>query len=463
MALLAIPNAVAELMVQYLLECDVVAMQRTHPRFRKAFIVKKIILRRTLPFRLFLYCRAVLPVKIYTVKYSFRFSKVLGIIPHLAVHGTEKDPAFGPIRAVRNLGFVASHLDIYAYISKYLKELCIDVWSGNRPETHQRLLSALDRVSSLSVLEIIRYGPTMHFSTKAVLSHPCVSNLQECILADSETTVDLRSLPSSLRKLNLSNCEVTDISSLARLVFLERLVLTGAILPEEPQTAGGICAILAQIPRLTHLNLGKCDVADASPLAAKSWYFLGLEGTQVEQFDDFRLTRIRTLRVTATPKTRGLQGLSGVRVLRVESNPSTKVRLAGTTNVRHLHIYSGEVSISDIAKLRSLISLNLNGNTFDDPLETLSALGSLPDLRDLTLKRIYKCQDETTFRLPALRYLNMGDVTSGQVNFRDTEPTIETLIVTDCQRVVGTIVKERCPRLRRLILRSSPMIYISGA
>jgi hypothetical protein len=456
-ALLAIPDAVAEIVASCLTMADVAALQGAHPRFRKAFMVVKNIkyrLRRTMVF-----CKMLLPVVLHSNWSPSGDNpprRALGAIRRLEIAGMGVNCSVGPVKAIRSLTFAAANFPMYKHITATLQTLRIETWSiaPLQVAMTRHVLSALDRVETLAVLEIDDWRD----DPDKLLQHPCVCDLQTLALTNLQEPISLRLLPLGLKKLDLFGCKITDIGPLARLLRLEKLNLAYTNITDT-STPGGTCNTLAQLPRLVSLDLQDCDIRDIAPLAAKTWRFLNLHSTDISSVDVLQNTRIRCLHVSTT---HGLCILTGVRKLDV--SVGEKIRLAGAKGIRHLRLSSGEVSIGDLAQLSSLVSLALVSTKFDDSAETLRGLRGLPDLRELVLREFVGRPVVMRFMSielpPTLRYLCMDSVASGRIDFDAVAQTIETLVICDCRKLTGTIRTERCPKLSSLTVRGSPSITV---
>lgn len=232
---------------------------------------------------------------------------------------------------------------------------------------------------------------------------------------------------SSLRILDLSYSDVSDINALSRVSGLTELNLSHTNVRDITPLSG--------LTALTHLDLYKTDVYDITPLSgltALTYLDLSenLRLTDINALSDLTALRHLNLSWTGINDVSSLSGLTALAYLRLSAtfgitdfSPLSKltalvnldlsenfkltdtIALSGMTALKELDLNSTKVSdVNSLAGLTTLNRLDLwdTGVTDIYPLSGLTALTYL-DLRDTNIADIYPLSC-----LTALTYLNLS-------------------------------------------------------
>ena len=206
-------------------------------------------------------------------------------------------------------------------------------------------LSDLSPLASLTKLKWLEFGS--HITDISALAK--LTNLRKLILYGGDIS-DISPLTglTQLRSINIRHNAVKDISPLAKLIDLESVILHhNEIIDISP---------LRMLTKLQLLHLTANKISDISVLRSLT-----------------NLTELR-LGINKISDVSPLEGLMTLRQLHLQNNTILDVSpLAGLTNLYDLHLSNNEISdVSPLGGLINLRSLNLSHNSVDD-IDFLSA------------------------------------------------------------------------------------------
>jgi hypothetical protein len=455
--LLRVPNEVLLIVVKYLSAKGVAKLQRTHSRFRKAFMVVKNIKDRGCLVRIF--CKMVVPLTLWSNPSPCPRNpplRVMGSIEHLTLSNKGENCDVGLTKNVRALRFSESRPDMYRHITESLRELTIESWPNiSQKKFLQMALHRASSLTSLSVEDITEMRETV--ALKSVMETLHTRTLKS--LALTIPTFDLASLPFSLRELNLFGTKIADISDLCALPLLEELDL-GCTQITDTSTPGGTAAALARMPSLTSLNLMEDEISEVGPLATKSWRHLCLALTNTKDVSALQNTRIGHLETSTSS---GLKNLAATGALGLCLAEVDDIRLEGAKNMHAVFLAAGRVSFADLAKLDGLYSASFSRTQLVD-----TYLDRLVELRSLDLWEVSFCPTDgcvgafTTLPLPSgLRHLRCENVREKlKIRTRSITDALETLLIRHCPNLSCKIVLDRLPKLIDLDVRGSPGVAV---
>jgi Leucine-rich repeat (LRR) protein len=238
--------------------------------------------------------------------------------------------------------------------------------------------------ASIVALLLAGYFGYNYYSTPpdSIVKGNALSGYEVTVPKDAADLVAiLRNIPDAhrIRKLDLSQSRVTDISSLSALTSLDSLDLS--------RTQISDISPLRSLTNLQNLDLSYTQVTDLSPLQSlTNLQSLNLSVTQVTDLSPLQsLANLQSLNLSRTQISdiSPHQSLTSLQNLDISSTKISDISpLRSLTNLQNLYLSGTQVrDISPVHSLTNLQSLNLSGTQVSD----ISALQNLRKLKQLRL------------------------------------------------------------------------------
>lgn len=214
-----------------------------------------------------------------------------------------------------------------------------------------------------------------------------VKKLIECMRTGTEPDTSILTKLTNIKRLDISNCRISDVSYLENLTNLEQLNLSGNEISDT--------SALAKLTNIKHLDMSRCGISDISILESlTNLEYLFLNDNEISDITALaELTNIKHLEISDSHANGKISDISV---------------LGNLTNLEVLFLNYNKISdISALSKLTNLTMLQLRTNKFSD----ISALLNLPNLTSLELRGNEISDEDITALKEALPdcFISYGD------------------------------------------------------